>query len=205
MTTEPGEEQGTDQPFLHDLVTCLRAPTVAVSAADGQVRPGGAQGLFDADVRVLSRLEVRVDGAEAEPVGAGLVGSSEAEFVGVLLGLGDRIADPTVTLTRARRIVSAGLSETLRLRNDAQAPVRCRVEIAIGVDLATMTDVKTGQPGAALEAEPADDGLRWSRAGRVVELRAAPPPDLVDASGGRPTTGIPSRAESSRRRRAPRR
>ena len=38
------------QPFLHELLTCVRAPTVALSARDGQIR-GGATGLFRHDRR----------------------------------------------------------------------------------------------------------------------------------------------------------
>ena len=43
-----------DQPWLHDLVTVLSAPTVVLSEAGGQIRDGrNAQGVLHADVRVL--------------------------------------------------------------------------------------------------------------------------------------------------------
>ena len=58
-----------DQPFLHNLVTCMKAPTVALSATDGQIVPGGVQGVMCNDRRVLSELVVRVDGHEPVPVG----------------------------------------------------------------------------------------------------------------------------------------
>ena len=43
------------QPLLHDLAITLRAPTVCLSAPDGQLRGSGTQGVLCADVRVLAR------------------------------------------------------------------------------------------------------------------------------------------------------
>jgi len=53
-----------DQPFLHDLVTTLRAPMVALAAADGQMRESGVQGVYAFDRRVLSAVVVSVDGQD---------------------------------------------------------------------------------------------------------------------------------------------
>ncbi len=39
------------QPFLHDLNVLLAAPMQAWSGQDGQLRPGGAQGIYCADTR----------------------------------------------------------------------------------------------------------------------------------------------------------
>ena len=57
------------QPFLHELVACVRAPTCVLSGADGQIRHLGAQGMFHADVRHLAELVVAVDGVEPAVVG----------------------------------------------------------------------------------------------------------------------------------------
>ena len=59
---------GPRQPALHDLVTCLASPTTVLSASDGQLRGCGAHGAYVADVRVLSRAELTIDGVEPEPV-----------------------------------------------------------------------------------------------------------------------------------------
>ena len=60
------------QPFLHDLVTVLAAPTQVLSARTGEVGAdadrAGAQGVLHADVRVLSRVVVEVDGLPGEHV-----------------------------------------------------------------------------------------------------------------------------------------
>src|SRR5688572_23921197 len=53
--------QDVTQPFLHDLVTCVRAPVTVLSSPDGQIRADGAQGLHWLDRRRLSSLLVTVD------------------------------------------------------------------------------------------------------------------------------------------------
>ncbi len=57
--------QVVGQPYLHELVACVRAPTCVLSGADGQIRHHGAQGMFHADVRHLAELVVAVDGRRA--------------------------------------------------------------------------------------------------------------------------------------------
>ncbi|MBI4940713.1 MAG: hypothetical protein HY830_08200, partial [Actinobacteria bacterium] len=52
------------QPLLHDLEVTLAAPTVVLAAPDGDLdasAPGaGVQGVFHADMRVVSLLRVTV-------------------------------------------------------------------------------------------------------------------------------------------------
>lgn len=90
------------QPFLHELVTVLAAPTVALSGADGQLRPGGTQGVLSADRRILTELTVTLDGVEPTPLGYRLGAAEAATFTGVARQLGDAGADPTVLVRRDR-------------------------------------------------------------------------------------------------------
>ena len=111
------------QPFLHELVTCVRAPVVAMSGTDGQIRPGGVQGLFHRDDRVISELVVDVDQQEPVPIGHDEVDAGTARFVGAVRHLGDPILDPTVWLERARRVSGDGLTERLVLVKIGRAHV----------------------------------------------------------------------------------
>ena len=53
------------QPYLFDLVSCVKAPSVVLSAPDGQIDEGGVQGWLYADRRLLSRLRITVNGFTA--------------------------------------------------------------------------------------------------------------------------------------------
>lgn len=197
-TTEPAVRGarapagGAEQPFLHDLVSCVHAPLVALSTADGQVRPGGVAGCYDGDTRVLSRLEVLVDGREPVHVGTGLTGPGSARFAAVVRHLGDPIPDPTVTLTRTREVGPHSVRERLEVSSAAQRPVSCVLSVRLGVDLLDMVAVKTGATGTELPAEEVpcrDDGtpggLRWRHDDRTVDVLAEPAPDA-----SRPDEGI---------------
>jgi glycogen debranching enzyme len=150
------------QPFLHDLVVCLAAPTVALSGSDGQIRARGAQGVLHADIRVLSRAEVRVAGQEPEPVAHGSANAADAEFVSLVRGLGDSGPDPTVRLER-RRVVTAGqLDESLRLVSDARSTVGAEVELILAADLTRIEDVKSGLADEPAQPDVTATEVSWT-------------------------------------------
>ena len=173
------------QPWLHDLVLALAAPTQVWSGADGQIRPGGAAGAYHGDRRVLDRLEVRVDGREPTPVAHHERGGDHQVFVAVPRQLGDPGPDPTVRLTR-RRIVEPGmLREVLTLNSTAQAPVTAELTVRVSADRAPLHVVKDG--GAGRRRAPEGVGgsaLTWADdVGRAV-LRAPAATTALDDEDG---------------------
>jgi len=134
------------QPLLHDLAVTLRAPTVCLSGLDGQLRGSGTQGVLCADVRVLARAVVTVDGAEPEPIGHGVTGASTEQFVGILRGLGVPGADPTVWLRRDRTVLADGLRETFTLVNRSDQAVSVELRLDLAADLAPIETIKRGAP-----------------------------------------------------------
>ncbi len=159
------------QPLLHDLAVTLRAPTVCLSGADGQIRDTGTQGVIAGDVRVLGRAVVTVDGAEPEPIAHGTDGASAEYFIGLLRDLGGSGDDPTVWLRRDRTVRGDGIAERFTLVNRADTDLTVVLELAVGADLASVGSIKAGGPGPAAgavhvtwDAPGADaDGarLRW--------------------------------------------
>ncbi|HEY0638409.1 MAG TPA: glycogen debranching N-terminal domain-containing protein [Pseudonocardiaceae bacterium] len=172
------------QPALHDLVTCVRAPAVVLSAADGQVRPGGAQGLLVGETRLLSRLELTAGGEPPTGVGYRLDGPSGCVFTAVLRGHGDPIADPTVRLVRTRTATTNGLIEHVRLVNDARVPVRLILDLAAESDHQPIGAVKHGEPGTPRPATVVPGGAGWRHRGRTLELTAVPAPAVTLGPAG---------------------
>jgi N-terminal domain of (some) glycogen debranching enzymes len=117
----------TRMALLHELVSCVQAPTVALSGSDGQIRAGGSDGVLRYDRRVLSELVVDVDGHEPVAVGHGLSEASLGLFVGLVLHLGDPGPDPTVRLERERRVRRDGMDEKLVLVNVSTRPISALV------------------------------------------------------------------------------
>jgi glycogen debranching enzyme len=134
------------QPLLHDLAVALRAPTVCLSAPDGQLRGSGTQGVLCADVRVLARAVVTVDGAEPEPIGHGVTSASTEQFIGILRGVGVPGADPTVWLRRDRTVLAEGLHETFTLVNRSDGAISVELRLDLDADLAPIETIKRGEP-----------------------------------------------------------
>ncbi|MGN6302764.1 MAG: glycogen debranching N-terminal domain-containing protein [Angustibacter sp.] len=173
------------QPFLHDLVTCFRAPTAVLSSADGQIRAHGAQGALHADVRVLSEAVLRVDGTLPEHLST-TPGrrSGDAHFTGVVRSMGAPGPDPTAVVERWRQVRPGAVEERLVLVNGADGEVTARVELDLAADHAGIDAVKAGRPVAeARLLRDGDDVRGWSGADVEVELAAGDAEVLVLADG----------------------
>ena len=190
---------GPRQPALHDLVTCLASPTTVLSARDGQLRGCGAHGAYVADVRVLSRAELTIEGAEPEPVASAAAGPDGAEFLAVLRSLGDDIPDPTVWVRRRRTARPTGCDETITLVNVTDTEVRAAVELALAGDLAEIETVKVGSQGPAAAFRPDGDGFALRTAGLTARIVAAGADTAVTADGARCrwSVAVPARGHTS--------
>ena len=104
------------QPFLHDLIMVLAAPTQMLSQRTGEIAISvdrqTVQGVIHADMRVLSGLAVRVNGEPGEHLATTLQDANRAQFTFLLPTVGTDIvtADPQLRLDWFRRIEPASLS-----------------------------------------------------------------------------------------------
>lgn len=165
------------QPWLHDLVTVLCAPTVVLSDDDGQIRGDGAQGVWHADVRVLSAAEIRVDGEEPEPIASSSIdGTGAARFTGIVRSLGDGAVDPSVRVDRIRRVGVGLVEEEISVVSYTPTPVRTELVLELAADAARIETVKSGRSPTPIEirAAQATDrvGLRWRDTIVEAELEA---------------------------------
>ena len=163
------------QPMVHQLTVCIAAPTTVLSAADGQITHEGAQGLFHADVRALSRAEVLVDGRSPEPVAEGPSGRGAHHFVSLLRHLGDELPDPTVRLDRHRQVTPGVLHEVLEVTSTAAADVSTRVQVVLGADLAGIAEVKQGAARPPVPPRRVGSTAVWGDGALTVRLTEVSP------------------------------
>jgi glycogen debranching enzyme len=114
--------------------------TFCLSAAGGDVVPGGVQGLFVDDTRVVSGWRLRIDGAPVEPLGVLEGERFRATFVGRTPPRKGR-ADATLLIERTRT-VGDGMVEELRIRNLAAEAAGLTVELEVEADFADLFEVK---------------------------------------------------------------
>ncbi|SFA83059.1 glycogen debranching N-terminal domain-containing protein [Cellulomonas marina] len=150
----------TLQPLLHDLLAAVAAPTQAWSAPDGQLRAAGAQGIYQADTRLVRSALLTVGGAEPETVAAGPDGPGAVRVTALVRAVDGPGADPTTRLDRRRVAAPGRVQETLVLTCATAEPVTARVALTVRPDASPMEVVKTGRPpvAARLLADDATDG-----------------------------------------------
>jgi glycogen debranching enzyme len=132
-------------------VTLVDESTFAISDQTGDIVPGGAQGLFVRDVRVISRLELRIDGRRLESLASINSDPFSATFVSRGHPASDR-ADSTLMVFRSR-YVGQGMREDLRIRNFGAEPTAIQVEGFVDADFADLFAVKEGRVGADPDCE----------------------------------------------------
>lgn len=171
------------QPYLFDLTSCVNAPSLVLSARDGQIEEGGVQGWMYADRRHLSRLHLTVGGVEPVGLGEEPEGAATVVFRAVVPGLGDPIDDPTVFVERRREVGHEELVETVTVTSAARRPTPVELAITASSDLSAMADVRTGRPDEPVVPQPAGDGMSWRRGETSTVLTAEPAPERADAAG----------------------
>ncbi|MBZ4486079.1 amylo-alpha-1,6-glucosidase [Microbacterium sp. cx-55] len=147
MTVETTAAVSAQQPFLHDALIALRAPTQVWSARTGDLGTAPIHGVYHGDVRHVRLLECACEGSEIEWISAAEEGASDLLFVGLLRGLDGGQPDPRVRLERSRRVGPGALTETWMLRNGRDVDVTTELRLRLVPDFASMHDVKAGQPG----------------------------------------------------------
>jgi glycogen debranching enzyme len=181
--SEPSAGTFVRQPALHGLVTTVYAPAFALSAHSGQIEPGGADGLYVDDRRVLSALVVHVDGEEPVALSYEVDTGSVSRFEAAVYSLAN--PDPTVFLSRRRTLARDGMREELTLSSRARAGQVCRLEISLASDLAEIGAVKSGHRKPARPATEQDGAIVWHDGdGSVVEVTVEPRPEVLDAARG---------------------
>ncbi|MEV6288128.1 glycogen debranching N-terminal domain-containing protein [Kribbella sp. NPDC051770] len=171
-------------PALHELVTTLAAPWEVLSPRSGQLTGSGAEGVFARDRRVLSRLEVSVDGREPLPVHVDERPGTTI-FGAVLVGLGDAGHDPTVRLRRTRTVDGDGFTERFTVVNNSHQTVACRLSVAMGTDLAGTAEVRSGAAAELPALVPSADGpaLVWENAAGTRVSALCDPAAVLGADG----------------------
>ena len=169
------------QPFLHDLVGQVAAPTQVWSPRDGQVVPdaaglAGITGLLHADVRLLSGLEATVDGHAGVPIAVQNLEDGSVAYTSLLRHLDTAYADtpdPRVRLDRTRTVGLGRVAEELTVSSTLDVEVPVVIEVRLTADATPIETVKQSGPVVAVDVGRHDgDELSWNAGGLDVSVAA---------------------------------
>ena len=156
------------QPFVHDLIAVLAAPTQVLSQRSGAIatsvdRPT-VQGVIHADTRVLSGLSVTIDGEPGEHLATALDGN-QAQFTFLLPTVGTGIlasGDQSLRLDWFRVVEPGSMAETLMISSPLPAATDVDVMVVLSCDFAPLESIRRGQAGPPLPFPvPIDDHFGW--------------------------------------------
>ena len=140
------------------LVTLLEGTTFCIRDPAGDIKPGHAQGLFVRDTRLISQLELSVDGQRPHPLAPQAIEPFACTFL-ARMPPPPRLADSTLLVVR-RRYVGDGMREDITLRNTSATSKRFRLALTAEADFADLFEVKgRSKPRAAASTGTADSGL----------------------------------------------
>ena len=167
-------------------VTLVEGTTFCVCGDRGDVEPGGVQGLYVRDTRLISRWRLAVDGAPAQPLTMVSAAPHQATCLGRARSL----------LVRRDRYAGEGMREDVTLTNTTNEATFAEVTVEVGCDFADLFQVRAnsiGPRGERMEAvEP--DGLSyqltWS--GRQRGCRVTVAPTATSASATATATALPA-------------
>jgi glycogen debranching enzyme len=148
------------------LITLLEGTTFCICETSGDIRPGGSQGLFVRDTRLISRLELSINDHVPEP----LAPQSREPYACTFLSRMPPpagLADSTLLVTR-RRVLNDGMDESVTLRNMSSEPLPVHLRIGIQGDFADVFEVKEGRTHdpsdlEGLTVDIDDDAIRLNR------------------------------------------
>jgi glycogen debranching enzyme len=152
------------QPLLHDEVIVLSAPTQAWSSPDGSIGTKPIHGIYQSDVRIVSREEVTVGGRPGEHIATGRLGSAGVAFHSLPRHLDDAGADPRLRTVHSRTVHPSGARETVVVFSTLAHDVSTTVVVRIESDLAAMDEVKAGGCGEPVAIAVDGTGASWGNA-----------------------------------------
>lgn len=165
-------------------MTLVEGSTFCVSGRSADIDPGGGQGLFFLDTRLMSRFQMRLDDRPIEPLSVQLEDPFSATHVGRRWPP-TGAADAQVVITR-HRYVGRGMREDVRIHNYGPHPDEIPISVLIDVDFADLFGVKGGQPepGRERKATVAEHSLEFATVEEKPDVRVSvrfdPPPDRVE-------------------------
>jgi glycogen debranching enzyme len=117
-------------------VTLVQGSAFCISAANGDIRPHTPDGLYFRDVRIVSTLELTVNGEAPDP----LAGTTTDPFSAAFVARSGRNL-----LVRRNRYIGRGMREDLVIRNFGEEAAYCAIAYRIDTDFADLFEVKEGR------------------------------------------------------------
>lgn len=166
-------------PSEHGAITLSAGTTFLIAGTDGTIRPGGAQGLYAEDTRLLSSFTITFDGRPATPLAH--------ECVDCDLTMTGTVGDPTKPhlLIEQHWSLSDVLTMVVTLENLTADATDVAIDVTVAADFSDLFEVKRGiRPRGGMVSHGAVNGdlvLQYQNRGfrRGVKIHADRPDEVL--------------------------
>lgn len=142
-------------PAAHGSITLLAGSNFVIASSDGTIRPGGSQGFYSEDTRLLSSFTITFDGELPTPL--------SHECVDGELRITGTVGDPNTPhlLIEQQWTLSDLLTVVVALENLTAESTQVIIDVTIAADFSDLFEVKRGiRPrGGTLSHGAVDDDL----------------------------------------------
>ncbi|SCF24080.1 Glycogen debranching enzyme (alpha-1,6-glucosidase) [Micromonospora mirobrigensis] len=184
-----GEARAMPPELGPDAIAVVRGSTFMYSSPTGDVPAGTIGGLVHQDTRLISRWELRLDGAPLLALRSAPMEPNLAQFVLANPALPGGLPADAVT-TRRMRLIGDSLHERVELQSNQPGQVRLELRLAVESDFADLFEVKSEVrdrcPWIGRYAAPDGSELRFAyeHEGFAAETRvtADPPADRIEGT-----------------------
>ncbi|GAA4590579.1 glycogen debranching N-terminal domain-containing protein [Planotetraspora phitsanulokensis] len=136
---------------LESTMTLVAGGSFCVSARNGDILPGGTQGVFYADTRLLSQWELHIDDAPVEELQVLAAEPYHATFIGRATRRPGQ-SESTLLVIRDR-YTGGGLCEDIVLRNLSDEPAGCVASLNVHSEVCDLFEVKTDRVRRVADVE----------------------------------------------------
>ena len=173
------------QPALHDLVSCISAPSLTMSDRDGAIGGDGVTGFFLGERRLLSRYRFEIFGRPLETIRSALGADGVLRITAIARDGTEDTPDPTLLVRLDRQQHGSGFADIVTMTNQSLRPRSVTVALHLACDLAPTSVLKAGlPPPPPLTSTRTADGVRFEEDGYLVEVAAQPRPPATEARRG---------------------
>lgn len=156
-------------PLGAGTVTLVEGTSFCISLPNGDIYPEHPHGLFFQDTRILSRLNLAVNGQPLEPLAAQTKEPYRAVFACRVIR-SDGYADSPLIVERTREL-GIGIVEHITVHNHSTTPVECAVSLTVSSDFADVFEVKEARSPREWAETREYDGKTLSISGRWHDVR----------------------------------
>ena len=134
------------QPWNFDKSVILRAPVQLWSRADGVVDDQMPCGLYYADVRILSRMQICIDGVPLSPISYDVIDSDRSSVLYFGLIQSDELEEPGLVVTETRTVHGNSFEDSFLIRTNCRVTQACELSVQCELDMSSMQEIRGNKP-----------------------------------------------------------